>query len=456
MLFVNQNSVMKTNSNLRGKPLHKGNIISLKLQGRWLNNLAKESGFVKRKAQKITPKHMIIGFMLMVSKIRNTYSDWAMEIGLLAGQCISKQALCERLLDPSTEEYLKKVLEGVIGKQIVYKPSQKESSILKHFNNIYIDDSTVISLPDELNVEFPGNVTKGKKKAQAKIHAMYNLTCNSFAFMSIYSFTNNDQSLSPNVLPYLQNGDLILRDLGFTTLNVLGKFNQKGIYFVCRKLYLIHLYEPETGALIDLVKLLSKKKIIDKEVVVGKEQQLKLRLVAVRVPAQKAETRIRKAKKHRDKRLNHSPEYYTLLQYNIFLSNIPEIICNTYQIYQIYRWRWQIEIIFKSWKSNFSLEKLFHWQCKNATRVKCTIYLMLLYIILFHVVWWYECGSHINNNKSKDHVSLLKLANLFNSHFYEILTSDNKAIHAQILKHCLYENRKDRENARASYSKFAF
>jgi hypothetical protein len=155
---------MKTNSNLRGKPLHKENIISLKLQGRWLNNLAKESGFVKRKAQKITPKHMIIGFMLMVSKIRNTYSDWAMEIGLLAGQCISKQALCERLLDPSTEAYLKKVLEGIIGKQIVYKPSQKESSILKHFNNIYIDDSTVISLPDELNVEFPGNVSSGHLK----------------------------------------------------------------------------------------------------------------------------------------------------------------------------------------------------------------------------------------------------------------------------------------------------
>jgi len=446
---------MKTNSNPGKKSHHKESIISSKLSGKWLNKLAKECGFVKRKAQKLIPKSMIIGFMLMASKARNTYSDWATEIGLLTGQCISKQALCERLLDPSAEKYIKKVLEGTIDKQIVYKPSQKASGTLKHFNNIYIDDSTTISLPDELSNEFPGSVTKGKKKAQAKIHALFNLTCNSFAFLNIHSFANNDQSLSSNVLPYLQKGDLILRDLGFTTLNVLGAFIEKAIFFISRKLYSINLYEPETGALIDLLRLLRKKKFLDKQVIVGKEHQIKLRLIAVRVPAQKAESRIRKAKKDRDKRLNHSPEYYALLRYNIFLTNIPESICNTDQIYQIYRWRWQIEIIFKSWKSYFSLEKLIHWQCRNATRVKCTIYLMLLYIIMFHVVWWYECNSKISNSQINEQVSLLKLANFFRNHFYEIVTSSNKVILAQIIAHCKYENRQDRENARLSYSKFA-
>jgi len=40
---------------------------------------------------------------------------------------------------------------------------------------------TTLSLPDALAGTFPGNVSKGVKKAQAKIHAMYNMTENKFA-----------------------------------------------------------------------------------------------------------------------------------------------------------------------------------------------------------------------------------------------------------------------------------
>ena len=42
----------------------------------------------------------------MVSKQRNTYSDWATEIGLLEGKTFSKQALNERMR-PETEQFVK-------------------------------------------------------------------------------------------------------------------------------------------------------------------------------------------------------------------------------------------------------------------------------------------------------------------------------------------------------------
>jgi hypothetical protein len=60
--------------------------------------------------------------------------------------------------------------------------------VLKYFNNVMIDDSTTLHLPDELAKEFPGNVSRGIKKAQAKIHAMYNVTENNFPFFAYQIF----------------------------------------------------------------------------------------------------------------------------------------------------------------------------------------------------------------------------------------------------------------------------
>ncbi|MEP7169721.1 MAG: hypothetical protein ABI855_10165, partial [Bacteroidota bacterium] len=152
---------------------------------------------------------------------------------------------------------------------------QKIKGVLKNFKNVKIDDSTTISLPDALAEEFPGNVSRGVQKAQAKIHAMYNLTENNFPFLNVHSFSNNDQSLSANVLPYLQKGDLCIRDLGFTILDVVSDFIDNGIYFIARKSYTTKVFDVETGAEINLLKELRKKKFIDKEVLIGTQQQLK-------------------------------------------------------------------------------------------------------------------------------------------------------------------------------------
>jgi len=120
--------------------------------------------------------------MLMVSKQRNTYTDWSTEIGLIEGSTISKQALHERMR-PQTERFVQNVVKELISRQVSLKPSHKLNGALSHFGNVMIDDSTTISLPDALAGKFPGNVTNGTKKAQAKIHAMYNLTENNFAFL---------------------------------------------------------------------------------------------------------------------------------------------------------------------------------------------------------------------------------------------------------------------------------
>jgi len=438
---------MKTNSFSRKNSGNKESIISETLVTKSINKIARLCGYIQRSTGKISPKNLIVGFMLMASKQRNTYSDWATEIGLLEGKTITRQSLNERM-QPQTEMLIRTVVEETIRKKIPILKTKKIKGVLKHFKSVKIDDSTTVHLPDELVEKFPGNVSRGKRKAQVKIHAMYNLTENNFEFLNIHSYSNNDQSISAHVLPYLQKGDLCIRDLGFTILDVVSEFVENGIYFIARKNYSTNVYEIATGAEINLLKELRKKGFIDREVLIGKKQQLKIRLVAVPIPAPQAEERRRKAYKDRNQRLNRSPQYYQLLDYSIYITNISFKQCNAEQIFDLYKLRWNIEIIFKSWKSCFSLEKLIHRGCKNVIRVNCIIYLMLLYIYLFHVVWWTHCESKIENEPSQKILSILKMAAFFRNHFIELITTtSDKKIIEQIKIHCGYDKRKDRANA---------
>jgi hypothetical protein len=323
------------------------------------------------------------------------------------------------------------------------------------FKSIMLEDSTTFNLPKELSKDFPGNVVKGEKKSQAKIHALYNFTENKFSFLQLCSFTNNDQSLASVALPYLNAGDLLIRDMGFLVLDALEKLNKNGVYFISRKSFSTKVYDIDSGDEINLVKELRKKHFIDKFVLIGKSKKLMTRLVIMPVTSGQVAYRRRKAKHDRDKRLNHNNEYYELLGYSVFITNIPTQMCGLKNIMELYGLRWRIEIIFKSWKSCFSLEKLIPSKCKNLNRILGLIYLLLLYILLFQTVWYESYRSRIEK-EMKARFSLIKIAKFFIQHFYilVILKNENK-LKKQLKQQCGYDLRKDRLNMIEKHEKLA-
>jgi hypothetical protein len=420
--------------------------IEQKLKKIPFNKYALKSGFKQRKNKKVTGKTLLVAFILMAMQGKNSFQHWAEEIGTLKGIKVSKQGIWSRMTDKLTS-FLILILKDLMQKQLVYAPLHSFNAKWQtKYNRILIQDSTVIALPSWLSNHFPGNVSKGKKNAQLKIQVVYDIKANQFVHFEITPYTTNDQSKSKDILNIANPGDLVLRDLGYFTLESFHTMYSEQISFLSRLRYGVTIYSPKTGKEIDILNHLKKKGKFDAWVLIGKEKKVLVRLVAQKLTQAQADSRVRKAKNNRDKRLNHSKYYYQLLQYNLFITTEEEKTFSIDQIAQLYQLRWRIETIFKCWKSHFHLQKIIPQKCSlTKERVESTMYMMLIFILLFPVTI-YNTVIAIAEKTTDYIISLTKLCKYIACHIDLFFDKELKKLIPLILYHCSYDRRRDRLN----------
>lgn len=146
----------------------------------------------------------------------------------------------------------------------------------------------------------------------------------------------------------------MLRDLGYLTLESLRAIGMAEAFFVSRysKMCVFRL----EGTEISLGGLLLEKNhasgaCVDLPVLLGKEARLPVRLVAVKLDAATAAERRRKALANRDKRMKPTAESLALLDWAIYVTNLPQEEFSGPKISALYGLRWRVEIVFKGFKS---------------------------------------------------------------------------------------------------------
>jgi len=302
---------------------------------------------------------------------------------------ITKQSLDEKF-DVGSVAFVKKMLTGLI-KQTILEKSQNLGDILESFESIRIKDATSFKLSDNMSEKYRAS-SKNTEQSILKIQYEYDLKTGKIYDISLHSYIDSDSTDAVVNIENINKNDLIIRDLGYVVLTVMEAIIEKGAFFLNRFDNTSNAYETETSTeKMDFVKIqayLKKYNLrsIEKEVFIGDKKRLPVRMIIELLPENEVEKRLRKLKKLESRRKRkYSKKYRASLELNIYVTNISKEKLKTEHVRQIYRLRWQIELVFKTWKS---IGKIEQTKKMKTERFESMLYAKLILLVLCHQLFW--------------------------------------------------------------------
>jgi len=383
--------------------------------------IAKILGFIKRSDGKLSPITLVKALTVGILNESNV------TLQLIAFKCeeiqqdlrISKEAIFQRLKIGS--KLMKELFEQTINNALKKVNDIDVIAVFKQFKNVYICDSTVLQVPDKLKDIFPAAGAANLKSA-LKLQVVFSIINRTFKKLEVFKGTDNDQQYAHEIANMLEPNELVIFDLGYYGKPVLNEIKAKGAYFVSRishhnKFYIEAQTPGHKVKKINILEIFRKSDgIVDMEITIGgeKAKRLTCRLVAVKLPEEVANERRRKAKiKAKGKTLtDYQLEF---LGWNIFITNCTKEMLSLEAVCDIYRIRWQIEIIFKSYKSHLNLEGL---GLGGRDQVESILYGRLIMITLFTTI--YSSMYKIMYEMHKRELSILKFFNMLRTKLYVV------------------------------------
>jgi hypothetical protein len=343
--------------------------------------LAADSGFIRRQRIVSGPSFAQGLVFTWLDNPHATLDDLAVAVAP-EGQTLAPQSLDERFT-PQAADFLRRLLLDAVSHVVAAQPTAVH--LLRRFSGVYLLDSTGVALPAVLAELWPGCGGGGDPavgQAALKVQVCYELTSGALEGLSLHPgrAADNTAALASQPLPA---GSLRLADLGYFDLDVLHTYDRQQVYFVSRLQPKTALYDAD-GRKWKLGALLAARASdrLDEWVTVGTKQRLRCRLLAVRCPEGVAAQRRRRltvqAAKH-GRRV--SAEGRLLCDWTVFICNAPAWLLSLQEAWVLYRVRWQIELLFKLWKSHGGVDESRSGQ---PYRVLCEVYAKLLAMVVQH------------------------------------------------------------------------
>lgn len=358
------------------------------------HDLCRQYQFIKRSTSKLKG-HEFIKMMIIPSEGLSTDS--------LKGLCkrmkgfnkeadLSAQALCERINDVSSSKLMKGIFANMLGKihECIAKLCPKLTVGLEKFKRVLLQDSTVATLNENLE-----NVYKGTRrgnnciKAQVKIDLIHDLSKGLLIDASLFRGNEPDQSLTGRIVNFIEAGDLIIRDLGYFAMQAFQAIAKENAYFLSRLKSCVNFYLNEKdGEPLDIGEHLKKKEYLHKNILefkgyIGKEK-VPVRLIIFRQSEEVTNERLRAANKQaRKKGETIGKSKKLLLNFSIFVTNALEDQLSAEMVGTVYRLRWEIELVFKRWKSQLEIDYL---KGIHRERIDCLIWSRLCTTIIIELI----------------------------------------------------------------------
>lgn len=279
-------------------------------------------------------------------------------------------------------DFFRNALQRVLQKTIAADPSS--ATLFQQFTAVLIGDASTIALPDELADLFKGcGGSEGASRAALKLQVLWDLKTGTLAQLHVEPGKASDTK-SPVAQAEAQPGELFVFDLGYFDLSRMVNTHARGGKFISRLLHGTDLFDAQ-GKPLDLRAYLrgQTEGLVDREVLLGASTKLPCRLVAVRVPREVANRRRQQAREKAAKKGRQpTAEYLELLGWSLFVTNCTQEELTWKAVVVLYRARWQIELLFKLWKSHNRLAK--HREGASPLEVLAVFYAKLLGVVLQH------------------------------------------------------------------------
>lgn len=381
---------------------------------------ARSTGFLRRK-RKLTAavfvKALVFGFLAKP----DASIDELTRVATLLGITIRPQSLDERFT-PQAAELLRLVLQASI--QAMLNADPVSLAILDRFTEVDLLDSSTITLPEAFRSQWAGcgSVNPAAGNAAFKLSVAWDLKTGRLRGPVLDAGRVNDKAtaLARAVLP---RGALRIADLGYFRLATLRQMDRDGVYFLSRFQTGTVVYDAEGRRWPRLSPWLHDRGArVDQEIRLGQQERLPCRLLAARVPEAVAQRRIERlrAEAVKDGR-NLSPECVALAGWTVFVTNVPTHRLNLEEALALGRARWQIELLFKLWKSEGRIDE---WTSAKPAHILCQVYAKLIAMVVQHWVVLVSSWEHVDR-------SLVKVGQTIRHYAWQLATAvgDRAAIH---------------------------
>jgi hypothetical protein len=368
------------------------------LCGSDLEDLAAITGVITRK-RKFSAITLLRTLVFTVLKHRVPKPADFKRTALQFGVEVSKAAIPARFTE-ALVAFLRVVLDHIVERLLTAKLASVAS--LQGFTGIYLGDGTTVALPDHYAAQFPGcGGTAGSGRAALKIQLLWEILSGAVRRLVVIESGKSSDATSPIAEEQVPAGSLMVFDLGYFGLDRFRRLIGAGVSWVSRLQFGVTVYDS-AGRELSLLDYLQRRysegeRLIDITIVLGVEHRLRCRLIAVRIPQ---ETAARRRQAAHAKATKHgraaSQDYLRWQDWTIFVTDCAAERLTWQAVIVLYRARWQIELMFKIWKSHNGL--VAHRPEASPQEQLAMVYAKLIGALIQH--WVLLTASWTQNDRS--------------------------------------------------------
>lgn len=332
----------------------------------WLRKKAQETGLIKRE-RKIDP--VVMFWVLVMSfgvRLERNLANLKRSYEKASYKKLSDSSWYERFT-PELVAFLKACVAHAI-EQLAHEQNRVLSEKLARFQDVLIQDSTIVRLHKALAKKWPATRSR-TVAAGVKVSALVSAVADGPKRIGIYAESTNELK-TLRVGPWIKDRVLLI-DLGFYKHQLFARIKENGGYFVSR------LKESADPLIVDVHNTCRGNSIDVK----GKHLSEVLPKLKRQVLDVEVEISF-KRRNYNGKQKNDS-ELFRLVavfneeedKYHVYLTNISPEVLEPEDVAKLYGARWEVELVFKELKSRYALDVV---NTSNSQIVEAYIWIAIL------------------------------------------------------------------------------